>query len=91
MSWKPYMKEAIDEFNDSFLHECEYPELYTILKRSESFGNFFDSVEKYLGRVLKELGEDVDWTTGELFNDLLNAIDEAFAVYLDDEEKKDVD
>jgi hypothetical protein len=91
MSWKPYMKEVIDEFNESFLLEREYPELYTILKRSESFGQFFDSVEQYLGRVIKELGEDLDWTTEDGFDGLLNAIDEAFALYLEDEENKDVD
>jgi len=93
MSWKPYMKRVIDDFNDNFLLEGEYPELYTILKRSENFGQFFDSVEQYLGKVLKEVEQkdDVDWTTDFEFGRFLDKIDDAFAEYLEDKEKEDVE
>jgi len=61
MSWKPYMINAIDNYSGSFLMDCKFSEIHTMLKRSDNFGQFYESVEKYLAKTLDELGDELDW------------------------------
>ena len=91
MSWKPYMINAIDNYSGSFLMDCKFSEIYTMLKRSDNFGQFYESVEKYLTKAIDELGDELDWETENAFDGFLENLDNAYYEYLENEKNKDVD